>query len=219
MRLIIILILATIWQSQTAKGEETLTQLTPTQRLYQLKAPVKVIHEWDLSTEILADSPQFNTLDYKVIENAIEDGEIDEMSTRVVNYEFTNDGRINDWVALYSNQTPVKVRINDIPGIFNVDFKNGYPTRFTLDKNAFQNDLDEGLIFLDGYEKGLEYFDITYNNQGFPSSLSGKSLEFFGGEQYKETYSKYTIDSNGNWITRIVTTPYQTKKQYRAYQY
>ncbi|MDE6652223.1 MAG: hypothetical protein K2K08_07445 [Paramuribaculum sp.] len=218
-RLIIALILFTISQTHVAQGQETSTQTTQTQKLYQLSTPVKVIHEWEIQTDILADNPQFNTTDYKVINKAIENGDLDEMSTRVVNYEFTSDGKVLDWVLQYNGQTPVKVRVCGLPGIFNVDFENGRPVKFTLDKDAFQNDIDEGKIYLDGYEKGLEYFDVSYNNQGFPSSLSGKSLDYFGGNQYQESYSKYTIDSNGNWINRIVDTPNETKKQYRSYEY
>ncbi len=218
-KVIITLILLTLWQAHAAQGAETSTQTTPTQKLYQLSTPVKAMHEWEISTDILAENPELNTTDYKVIDEALESGILDEMSTQVIEYKFTTDGKILDWVLQYNDQTPVKVIVHGLPGIFNVDFENGRPTRFTLDKNAFQKDLDEGMIFLDGYEKGLEYFDITYNNQGFPSSLSGKSLDFFGNQPYKETYSKYVIDQNGNWITRIVDTPYETKKQYRAYQY
>lgn len=219
MKSIISLMLVMVFCSCSAHSAETSQGPTQTQKLYLLKTPVKVIREWDISTDILVENPQFNTSDYKIIDQAIENEEIDEMSTRIVTYEFNDDGKINDWVELYSNQTPVKVRVSGLPGIFNVDFDNGLPTKFTLDKEAFQKDLDEGKIFLDAYEKGLEYFTITYDENGFPSQLSGQSLEFFGGDPYKESYSKYVIDRNGNWTTRIVDTPYETKKQFRAYEY
>ncbi|MBD5340480.1 MAG: hypothetical protein HDR94_02795 [Bacteroides sp.] len=218
-RLIITLILGIIYQTHAAQGQETSTQPTPTQKLYQLSTPVKVFREWDISDEVLAENPQFNTSDYKIIEQAIKDGYIDGMSTHIVKYEFANDGKVNDWVELYSHQTPQRVTVNGLPGVFKVEFEDGMPTKFTLDQEAFQNALDEGLLFLDCYDNGLEYFTITYDEKGFPSELSGQSMDFFGGKQYNESYSKYMIDRNGNWINRIVYTPYETKKQYRSYEY
>ena len=217
-RLIITLILVIIYQTHAAQGQETSTQPTPTQKLYQLSTPVKVIREWYISDEVLAENPQFNTSDYKIIEEAIENGDIDEMSTYIVKYEFANDGKVNDWVELYSYQTPQRVMVNGMPGVFKVEFEDGMPTKFTLDQEAFQNTLDEGLLFLDCYDNGLEYFTITYDEKGFPSELSGQSMELFGGNQYTESYSHYKIDDKGNWTKRTVVTPFATKFQYRSYE-
>ena len=195
------------------------TQDPTTLDLYNLKTPVKVMKEWAISHSDLAENPKLNPTSPDAVKAAIEKEILDEMSVRVVDYEFGSDSKANDWVLTYSGNTPTEVRMNGIPGTFNVKYENGLPTQFTLNQQAFQKAVDEGNMFLDAYDVGFDKFTITYDKDGMPASLSGEPMSVFGGAKYTETYSDYKFDDKGNWVRRKVTTPYDTKNQYRFYVY
>lgn len=192
-------------------GESTMT-------LYGLKKPVKSMKEWKIDLENLAGNPNADFKSSNGVKKAIEAGVLDEMSTSVVTYKFTPDGKVDGWIV-YSGNTPAKVRISDLPGIFDVTFENGKAKRFNLDQKAFQDALDKGEMFLDAYGKGFEEFSVQYGSDGMPASIKGLSMDFFGGREYSEQYAGYKFDRQGNWISRKVTTPYNTYMQFREYEY
>ena len=214
-----------IYQDDASVTAQTsATRLTPTHVMYGLKAPVKIMYEWSIPIETLADNPRLNGADRKAVSIAIDEGVLEEMTTNITEYEFNKDGKI-DWVQSYDGDTPVKVRIWDLPGVFKVVFENGLPYRFTLVEDPSEGEDNQG-ICLDAYEIGLEEFSITYGSDGLPSELFGKAMPFFAfvgddqyDDQYKEKYSDYKFDKNGNWTCRTVTTRLDKFKQFRAYEY
>lgn len=207
----------TVQQTQEP-AEAKASECNPTMQLYGLKAPVKSMKEWKISTSILADNPQLNPSTPAAVQQAIDEEVLDGMTTSIVDYQFSADGKVVDWVE-YSGNNPSTVRISGMPGRFGVKFENGRPQQYILDQREFQKSLDEGLIFLDGYEMGCEELTMEYNPDGMPASMKGKAMDFFGGGQYSEQYSKYKFDAKGNWISRQVATPNDSFIQYRAYVY
>ncbi len=194
-----------------AAGESTLA-------LYGLKKPVKSMKEWMVDLETISSNPNCDFKSSEGVKKALEAEVLDEMSTSVKTYEFTPDGKVDEWVV-YSGDTPAKVRMSDLPGIFDVTFENGVPKQFRLDQKAFQDAVDKGEMFLDAYEKGFEEFTVQYGSDGMPASIKGLSMGFFGGGEYSEQYADYKFDNQGNWISRKVTTPYLTYVQFREYEY
>ena len=192
-------------------GESTLA-------LYGLKKPVKSMKEWMVDFETISSNPNCDFKSSKGVKKALEAEVLDEMSTSVITYQFTPDGKVDKWVV-YSGDTPAKVRVSDMPGIFDVTFENGVPKQFRLDQKAFQDAVDKGEMFLDVYEKGFEEFTVSYGSDGMPASIKGLSMGFFGGGEYSEQYAGYKLDNQGNWISRKVTTPYNTYMQFREYEY
>lgn len=170
------------------------------------------MRQWNVSFDEAADITGYNLSDYKSVDRAIEDGALDEMTTQIVKYDFDTDGH-SDWVTKRGANGPSQVHCQDLPGLFNVEYKNGKPFRFTL----VEGSCDE--IPLDSYDNGLEYFTLTYNSDGTVESMTGKTFGFFGNRTYVEKYSDYKFDSNGNWIRRKVETDSFTLMQYRAYEY
>lgn len=197
--------------SVESAGESTIA-------LYCLKEPVKSMKEWKIDLETLAGNPNIDFKSSKGVKKAVEAEVLDEMSTSVVTYKFTPVGKVDGWIV-YSGNTPAKVRISDLPGIFDVTFENGKAKHFTLDQKAFQDALDNGEMFLDAYEKGFEEFSVQYGSDGMPASIKGLCMDFFGGGEYSEQYAGYKFDQQGNWISRKVTTPYNTYMQFREYEY
>lgn len=179
---------------------------------YGLKTPVKVMRQWSVSFDEAADITGYDLNDYKSVDRAIEDGALDEMTTQIVKYDFDSDGH-TDLVAERGANGPSQVALVEYPGVFNVEYKNGKPFRFTL----VEGSCDE--IPLDSYDVGLDYFTLTYNLDGTVASMTGKTSGFFGNSPYIEKYSEYKFDSKGNWIRRKVETEFFTLLQYRAYEY
>lgn len=198
-------------ESVESAGESTMA-------LYGLKKAVKSMKEWMIDLETLAGNPNVDFKSSKGVIKALEAEVLDEMSTSVVSYEFTSDGKVDGWVV-YSGNTPAKVMVSGMPGKFDVTFENSNAKSFRLDQKAFQEAMDKGEMFLDAYDNGLEEFSVEYGADGMPTSIKGLSMEFFGGSQYSEQYSEYKFDQQGNWISRKVKTPYDTFIQFREYAY
>ena len=184
---------------------------------YGLITPVKVMREWSVSIDDAANISGYNLNDYREVTKAIDNGDLDGMFTHIVKYDFNKDGLTNN-VQKRGANGPVTVCFYDLPGVFNVIYEDGKPVKFTIDDNQLQECFEAGML-LDAYDNGLEYFMLKYTPDGTVGSLSGKSMGFFGGNLYTETYSDYKFDTSGNWIRRKVTTPYYTSIQFRAYEY
>ena len=190
-----------------------------TLELYNLKAPVKEIKEWSISISDLANNPGLNPAKLSEVEAALRSEVLDKMETRIYVYRFTPDLKADDDDVSYSGDTPIKTTRAGLPGTFDIGYENGLPTKFTLNEKDFQKSVDEGMLYLDAFEIGLEEYTIAYDSNGIPKSLSGKKMPFFEGGKYTETYSDYKYDDKGNWVKRKVTTPYDTMYQFRSYTY
>ena len=171
------------------------------------------MREWSVSVDELASNPDLDASDYKNVEMAIEEGILEEMCTSIIEYMFDSEGKVIDWVKCYSGEIPVSVLLPSYPGVFNIKFQGEYPTQFSL------QEFGDEMMGLDSFEIGLEEFKIVYDDHNLPLELNGKVMEFFGGGEYTETYSKYKFDQNNNWIQRKIETPYETLIQFRSYEY
>ena len=203
--------------SEQTKTVSSSSDSGTTLALYNLKTPVKKMHQWSIGLDVLADNPGLNPTTPSAVEAAIEEGILDEMSTSVTDYEFNQDSTVKDWIT-YSGTKPVKVFFCGWPGCFDITYSNGLPSEFILDRKAFDEAIENGMI-LDAFDLGFERFTITYDANGLPKSLSGKTLPFFGGSNYTIIYSDYKFDGKGNWVKRKATSPYHTEYQYRCYEY
>lgn len=191
---------------------ETAPALAPGYAVYNLKSPVKKIKEWSVSSEEAANLPAYDFSKEKDVEKAVENGDLEEMTTSIIEYKFTPEGKPE--CSNYEGNRLVQIGFYDIPGVFFVEFKDGLPVKFTLDEETLKE-----IICLDAFNKGYEYFTLTYGPDNIPTALTGKTLPFFSSRDYKETYSNYKFDTMGNWIRRTVKSKYQTLIQYRSYEY
>lgn len=194
--------------------------LTVEQIMYEIKYPVKSLRCWQASEEDIASNPQIKFNDYKAVERAIDNGVLDEMTCSVskIDIEPSKDGIDIDYGCLTGQWEKPGFRLG-LPGMFQVYLEDGKPVKYVLDEGKFQEAVDNGMMYLDAYEIGLENFNITYDSNGFAKKLTGIKMPYFNGGHYTEEYSNYKFDSHGNWVKRTVSTPYKNYIQYRSYEY
>ncbi len=214
---------SSVSDSQTASDSSVTAQAgvngkqekLPDYRVYGLQKPARMVRQWAISEEELANLSGYNPTNYRSVDKALQDGALDEMSTSIRTAKFSANGSIAD-----EYDDPVfPFLVEDVPPFFTVKYENGLPSNFTLDEKAMQKWLEDG-GFLDMYDMALKSFSITYDEKGLPVKLSGKGLGgFFSDAPYNLVYRDYKFDDKGNWIRRTVETPSVTFVQFRNYEY
>ncbi|MBD5292974.1 MAG: hypothetical protein HDS23_07025 [Bacteroides sp.] len=210
----ILSVLAMVSTCFNMKGQEN-NDLTVDQIMYELKAPVKKIIAWESSVEEVVANPQINFSDYRAVKKAIDNYELNEMTNSVSEIEISSNKKA---IPYDNSDTVIGFRMG-LPGLFKIKMVSGRPVTFILDEKDLNSKIENGEMFIDGYDMCLENFTITYDMNGFAKELKGKATPFFGDGIYTETYSNYKFDSHGNWVRRQVSTPYSDIIQYRSYEY
>lgn len=190
--------------------------------ILSMKTPAKTMSQWSITDWEAHDMPQYDFSKKSEYERAVEVGDIDEMSNNLEEYEFIN-GMLKDGDATY-----VMDYFNDNmpPFIYVTGYTaEGLPSEYKYNYKEEEKALNEGEIMLDAFETCMDYFKVTYNSEGLPINIKGKTCEgFFSGMEIEKNIIYDKFDIRGNWIQRRIISvddPDQVyvSIQYREYEY
>ncbi len=188
---------------------------SPIYKVLGIKTPCKSLTQWSVEDWVVSDLSPYNLTKSSEYQRALENGDIDEMSDTMFGYQFVN-GKVKDFPELKAEDIMDYSTSALVPCDYVIEYKDGLPTTYKFVSES------SDVVGLDAFDGCWEDFKITYNAQGLPIKIVGKTCEgFFSGMDFVLNIIDYEFDDKGNWVRRKIwrNGDDSLMLQFREYKY